>query len=155
MRRTTDADSGTFSDFEAGIVFQAFQSVALGLKPAASGEIRVDAQAEFLRFVHTSQFQDLNVRFGSPTDGRIEWRVSRFTWCLDALEWLAGLRNAGDGLPAFHMHWVQGLLYGYSPYEIERYLSTRDEPDSTSRPCARSRTAESARPSRAGLSSRR
>lgn len=139
--------SSAMTEFEAGTVYAALQTVALGSKPAASGWIRADSQDEFVRFVYGAGFSHLHVGFGSPQGNPavIEWRVSRFAWGLRALEWLSagGSQVLGD----FHLHWIQGLLYGYSADEIDRYLATLASQGSSSQPSRpRDCTAETALP---------
>lgn len=135
-------------DFEAGVIFQSLQSAALGVKPVAAGVIRASSRRAFLAFARRSGFDSLCIGFGAIAAGQIEWRASRFRWAIDALAWLEA--DGSTALGGFHLHWVQGLLYGYGPDEIDRFLTRLSEPESSSRPSCPSRTAGTSRPSTGG-----
>jgi hypothetical protein len=60
------------------------------------------------------------VSFGAKCDGLVEWRASRFQWGLDALAWL---EEGGRSTPGtYHLHWIQGLLFGLQRRQIDRDL---------------------------------
>ena len=66
----------------------------------------------------------------------------RYDWCRAALEFV---RRGGCPPPA--LHWIQGLLFGYDPEAVERFIArTRcSEPRPKSRPAYSSGRAETSR----------
>ena len=114
----SDASASGLSGLEAGMIFQALQDVALGPRLVADGEIRQSAKTEFLSLLRTSGARGVFVTLTNRSDtARLVWRASRFAWCLIALDWLENFQAESA-----HLHWIQGLLYGYSPGAIEDYL---------------------------------
>lgn len=134
--------------FEAGEIYGLIQSVAMGAKPAASGFIRERDRDELRALLRAWGFDGLHIGFGPCSDGLVEWRCARFKWALRALAWCA---DGSAALGSFHLHWVQGLLYGYSPAEIDRYLATPDALTTRLPPSARGHMEGNARPLKAGL----
>jgi len=55
----------------------------------------------------------------------------RYEWCWAALEFVKR-----GGCPPLALHWIQGLLFGYNPEAIDRFMRTArcSEPEPTSRP---------------------
>jgi hypothetical protein len=135
------------------VAFQALQSVALGTKPVASGVILATSKRAFLAHVRQSGYLDLYLGFGPSTDGRIKWWASKWRWGVEALKWLSA--GGSEALGHFHLHWVQGLLFGYGSDEIDRYLCgvTPFAQDSSSRPLFHECKVETSPHPRGGSSS--
>ena len=124
------------SDFQAGAAFADLHGVALGSKIVAEGEIPARSLDEFRRFVSDS-CPTLAIRIRQHGE-RVAWSASRFVWALDALDWLRSQSSASIGS---HLHWMQGLLFGYSPEAIDDYLARLCAPASSSPPSSLLRTA--------------
>lgn len=67
----------------------------------------------------------------------------RYRWCQEALAFL----KKGGGCPPPALHWFQGLLFGYDPESIERFIRTAtcSERESTSRRACTSYTGGTSR----------
>jgi hypothetical protein len=112
--------------FESGAILADLQLVALGVRPAACGWIRATDRRAFRAMVRKDHhLRALRIGMGKPEGTLVLWCASRFAWAIEAHKWLdgGGRQTLGD----FHLHWVQGLLYGYAPDEIAAYLARRQE----------------------------
>lgn len=134
------------SDFEAGIIFHAVHEVATGNRVVADGEIRRSAKGDFLLRLKEWGVRGVLVSFAEQEGGeaRLTWRASRFAWGLLALDWLEG--GGRELLGETHLHWIQGLLYGYAPDAIEKYFAKPSGSASSSQTSSPWRRAETVRP---------
>jgi hypothetical protein len=66
--------------------------------------------------------------------GYVNYGFFVHSWVLDALDYCVR-----TDIPEPHLHWIQGLLFGYRPDAIERFL-TSSESDATSPVCGISDT---------------
>lgn len=115
--------------FESGQIAQALSEVSRGgSRFLATGEIRPECLNDFKALAKRCggglQF-DYRDRDGGA---RIEWRASPFEWSLAALRWLDSAE-----IGEVEWHWIQGLLFGYSPRAIGEFLAAMPSESGPSR----------------------
>lgn len=111
------------SDYEVGRCISAIEAIGRGTKPLAEvGSIK----PENLDFLKKDLSACLRITRESKVKGfllrqegeRWSYGFYREAWVEEALLFIDRVE-----LPAFHRHWISGLLFGYNPGAIQRFLS--------------------------------
>ena len=109
--------------FALGMALISIRDVGTGAKPIATGEIRRGERKALTGLLKRSGFaRTVRLSFRRADGaGNIGYCCWRFPWAAKALEWIDQCQVDSNG--DYHRHWIQGLLYGYSPEAIDEFLS--------------------------------
>ena len=142
MKMSAPATELGISPYDLGRCHDAVEAVDRRAKPAASVPIvtSLDALGRVIdcvvRCAEMSETGAVRVHV-SYYSGVASCDFYRYEWVGRALAFLNG-----GGCPPPALHWIQGLLFGYDPEAIDRFMRTAtcSEPTSTSRPFCTSGT---------------
>lgn len=123
------ADFSILSDFEVARSLAAIEAVGRASKPVAEvGNVKLSSSrvaeldgdlAQCLRLAGEPEVKPFVLR---EEGGRWSYGFYRHSWARDALEFLRR-RHRGARLSAYDRDWIAGLLFGYSPEAIQRFLT--------------------------------
>jgi hypothetical protein len=114
----------SLSQYDLARCHSAIESVERRNKPVAEFPIVVSAPMlgqlvdDLRQCAVQSETGEIRVHI-SYRDGVALCAFFRYEWCRAALAFL----KKGDGCPPPALHWVQGLLFGYDPESIERFIA--------------------------------
>lgn len=113
----------TLSDYEVGRCIDAIKTIGRGTKPVA--EV-CNVKPENLDLLKEDIRNCLRIAGEPEVKGfllrqegeRWSYGFYREAWVEEALLFIDSVE-----LPAFHRHWISGLLFGYCPEAIQRFLN--------------------------------
>lgn len=130
-------DFTILSDFEVARSIAAIEAVGRAVKPVAEvGNVKVpdsrvrQLQGDLKHCLSLASERGVQGFIRKEEGGRWSYGFYRHPWVLDALQFLHRQK-----LSAYHRDWIAGLLFGYTPDAIQRFLTAgSDEPGPTSPP---------------------
>jgi hypothetical protein len=111
-------------DYEVGRSISAIELIGRGTKPLAEigntkisdSEIRI-LENDIKACLAIANEPGVKGFLAEQKDGRWSYGFFREPWVEEALLFI----DAAE-LPAYHRHWISGLLFGYNPGAIQRFL---------------------------------
>ena len=115
-------------DYEIGAIQAALNWVVLGGKPIVEVGGHMLQTEEIPRLaddlnqcIKISHYKDVYAFIMKDRNGWWQYGFYQYPWALEAMLFL---RDESPCIQGDHRHWIQGLLFGYDPSAIHRFISS-------------------------------